>query len=337
MKVEIKNGIYGRYVEFYTEDNVRKTFSLGKTKGNYSLVDITKMIRGETINFTGRDTTNYAVVSGEASLMTSKRDGRTYLRVSEKKVKKTLDTAIIADAIKNATIDTTSTESIIKSCADVISTLTLVGDWEVYHTYDFRVSDTSVVEVIRAGIKRTNFFWHNTKTPTVDLMHILIENEQMTSVVTDNFDELKTQGEQYREECIKKAAEERKRKEEEEERARIQAIIDTPWIEETLSTIHPDEASKNYVAEFLKENYPNDDPNTVVLYRHKSYNYSEHNIHSIYGHSTSSHYVSNVLPGLDLRKAASSDFFLTSTFVNEISVDFDPSITHKITYTTYND
>lgn len=117
-------------------------------------------------------------------------------------------------------------------------------------------------------------------------------------------------------------------------------VMKAQWEDITIENFdkYDDSETYNYIVDYLKENYSDREPRSVVLYKYKSFRRSEHNIHSTIGGYVESHtLIGDVLPRLEIRKLLTSSYFLTSTYISELKLPYDPICEYEVTYKTYND
>lgn len=343
-EVTLKNGPYGPYIEWKDQNGAINRCS---TKDyNISEDDALNLVNGEPCEISGKYYYGgkYGFMTGKASL--SKRDNRWRIVVHNKKV--VLDFDVIAEAIKDGRVSFACTEGttldvLSKSITEQLSKIkTVVHNYKCsFSTFGgYRFSDTEQMMSVYIYssshyYNSERFFEHFYITDNDNVVIKTVDDENERNIYIHKSNEYQ---DAQREARQKREAEEAKKRRQEE----IDKILRTPWEEITLSSMFatPDKEDDvyQYVTAFLAENYPEKDPNTVVLFKKKRVSYSEYEIHSvIHGRATSSYQISAVLPRLDIQKVAKSRFFLTSSTIREASVDYDPSVEYIMDCTTYND
>lgn len=343
-EVTLKSGTYGPYIEWKDSNGVINRCS---TKDYRISEDIAlKLVNGETCEISGKYNygDKHGFVTGKASL--SKRDGHWRIVVRNKKI--TLDTDIIAGAIKNGSVsfactEGTTLEALSKSITEQLHAVKTAMRYTcAFNSFGgYRFSDAERMNAVYIYL---DTYYNRVDNKLFEHFYI-VDNDNVVIKAVDDENERNIyirKSNEYenaqREARQKREAEEAEKKRQEE----IDMILRTPWEEVTLGTMFdaPDEENDvyQYVTVFLAENYPDKDPNTVVLFKKKRVSYSEYEIHSVvHGRAMSSYQISAVLPRLDIQKVAKSRFFLTSSTIREASVDYDPSVEYIMDCTTYND
>lgn len=352
----IATGDYGNYFT-WREDGVKKNLSLGKTslkdvhvwdlQNSITKAQLETLASKKSVDVVVKDSRKGKVLKCTLSIAINSRSHKP--NIVESNLEILTDKAILEHNMPLFEIkDNVSTTKELTARID--NTLTKI---ELSTNYKCSLISKGYVaknkRISEVTIHENNESYTSYSNTKIVVGHVLIntDDDSIIEVISEeSLIRYKKMSEEYGEEVSKRAREAEAAAKLEAEKKRIEEMKAKPWKEVTMETIEheslnglpEDDELYIYLMNFFNERYAGRDPRNIVLFKYKITNRREHNAHSQYGHTDYSGYIAEPLPGIDIRKVTASRFFLKqNVYVSETSVDWDPEITHSISYTYYND